>query len=179
MLKKLVKYGNSNALILDRAILELLNISEGAILKLHTDGKSLIITPQEPAKATDVFMMTGKEMLNHTIETTLKAQVESLAADPIKNQQLEQWKPGTENGAKLTQAFQVIMEKYRNNVDKLGTEAFLKDIDALAEKYHGDKSSPGFLKEFLALRVQHAPNLVNMDREMIEAKKALGMPDFL
>lgn len=37
MLKKLVKYGNSNALILDRAILELLNINEGAVLKLHTD----------------------------------------------------------------------------------------------------------------------------------------------
>lgn len=46
MLKKIVKYGNSNALVLDKAILELLNISEGSIVKIKTDGISLIITPQ-------------------------------------------------------------------------------------------------------------------------------------
>lgn len=47
MLKKLVKYGNSNALVLDKAILELLNISEGSILKISTDGTSITLTPQE------------------------------------------------------------------------------------------------------------------------------------
>ncbi len=46
MLKKLVKYGNSNALVLDKALLELLDIEEGSIVKLKTDGTSLIITPQ-------------------------------------------------------------------------------------------------------------------------------------
>lgn len=45
MLKKLVKYGNSNALIFDKAILELLNIEENSVVKIKTDGKSLIITP--------------------------------------------------------------------------------------------------------------------------------------
>ena len=45
MLKKLVKYGNSNALVLDKAILELLNIEEGATIKIKTDGQSIIITP--------------------------------------------------------------------------------------------------------------------------------------
>ncbi len=45
MLKKLVKYGNSNAIILDKAILELLEIEEGSIIKVKTDGTSLIITP--------------------------------------------------------------------------------------------------------------------------------------
>jgi len=49
MLKKLVKYGNSNALIFDKAILELLNIKEGSLVKIRTDGISLIITPHEPA----------------------------------------------------------------------------------------------------------------------------------
>ena len=44
MLKKLVKYGNSNALVLDKAILELLNIPEGAHVKIKTDGTSLIIS---------------------------------------------------------------------------------------------------------------------------------------
>jgi len=46
MLKKLVKYGNSNALIFDKAILELLDIEEGSVLKIKTDGKSIILTPQ-------------------------------------------------------------------------------------------------------------------------------------
>lgn len=47
MLKKLVRYGNSNALVLDKAILELLNIAEGSVVKIKTDGRSIIITPQE------------------------------------------------------------------------------------------------------------------------------------
>lgn len=45
MLKKLVKYGNSNALVLDKPILELLNIHEGSVVKITTDGTSIIITP--------------------------------------------------------------------------------------------------------------------------------------
>lgn len=49
MLKKLVKYGNSNAIVLDKPILELLNIAEGSIIKISTDGRSIIITPQQEA----------------------------------------------------------------------------------------------------------------------------------
>jgi antitoxin component of MazEF toxin-antitoxin module len=49
MLKKLVKYGNSNALVLDKAILELLNIEEGSLIKIKTDGKAIIITAHEAA----------------------------------------------------------------------------------------------------------------------------------
>ncbi|MDX2346130.1 MAG: AbrB/MazE/SpoVT family DNA-binding domain-containing protein [Legionella sp.] len=55
MLKKLVKYGNSKALVLDRAILELLNIKEGALVKLRTDGKSLTITPVESLETEDLL----------------------------------------------------------------------------------------------------------------------------
>ena len=54
MLKKLVKYGNSNALIFDKAILELLNIEEGSVVKIKTDGKSIIITPHEKATSEKV-----------------------------------------------------------------------------------------------------------------------------
>ena len=48
MLKKLVKYGNSTALIFDKALLELLNMGEGSVVKIKTDGTSLILTPHEP-----------------------------------------------------------------------------------------------------------------------------------
>jgi len=53
MKKKLSKYGNSLALILDKPILELLNIREETILKITTDGKTITITPvreQDKAK---------------------------------------------------------------------------------------------------------------------------------
>lgn len=45
MKKKLVKYGNSNALVIDKPILQLLNIDETAELEISTDGKSIILTP--------------------------------------------------------------------------------------------------------------------------------------
>src|SRR3990167_5804927 len=50
MYKKLAKYGNSTALVIDKAILELLNINESSIVKLRTDGNSLIITPAESSE---------------------------------------------------------------------------------------------------------------------------------
>ena len=45
MLKKLAKYGNSTTLVIDKAILELLNMNESTIVKLKIDGPSLIVTP--------------------------------------------------------------------------------------------------------------------------------------
>jgi antitoxin component of MazEF toxin-antitoxin module len=45
MEKKLSKYGNSLALIIDKPILELLNIQENTTLKISTDGQTITITP--------------------------------------------------------------------------------------------------------------------------------------
>ena len=45
MIKKLTKHGNSMALIIDKAILKVLKISENTPLELTTDGKSLSISP--------------------------------------------------------------------------------------------------------------------------------------
>src|ERR1700722_5710360 len=54
MLKKLVRYGNSNALVLDKAILELLNIAEGSVVKISTDGRSIILTPYQEQTSSKV-----------------------------------------------------------------------------------------------------------------------------
>ncbi|UCD83650.1 MAG: AbrB/MazE/SpoVT family DNA-binding domain-containing protein [Deltaproteobacteria bacterium] len=48
MIKQLRKVGNSNALILDRAILELLGLEEGGEVQLKVHNGSLIITPTQP-----------------------------------------------------------------------------------------------------------------------------------
>lgn len=45
MPKKLVKHGNSRAIVIDKAILELLKIDNDTDLDLSTDGRSLVITP--------------------------------------------------------------------------------------------------------------------------------------
>jgi antitoxin MazE len=45
MVKKLTKHGNSLALVIDRPILDLLNIDPDTPLEVTTDGKQLIVAP--------------------------------------------------------------------------------------------------------------------------------------
>lgn len=45
MVKQLIRHGNSAAIILDKPILELLNVKMETSLEITTDGKSIIISP--------------------------------------------------------------------------------------------------------------------------------------
>ena len=45
MIKKLTKVGNSNAIIIDKSIMKLLNITLETQLKFEIKGSSLIISP--------------------------------------------------------------------------------------------------------------------------------------
>ena len=45
MVKKLIRHGNSCALIIDKPILELLKITNETTFELSTDGKNLILSP--------------------------------------------------------------------------------------------------------------------------------------
>ncbi|MBX9831292.1 AbrB/MazE/SpoVT family DNA-binding domain-containing protein [Candidatus Babeliales bacterium] len=179
MLKKLVKYGNSNALVLDRAILELLNMGEGSVVKLHTDGKSLIITPAPTETNAKISVASGQELMAHTIESRFKESMAEINADPIKKQQAAEWMPGTPGGLKLAEAFKKIMGKYKDDMMALATSTFAQDVDLLAEKYDGDKTSAEFMQEVMDLRYKLVPNLADMDKEMREAQKELGMPAYL
>ncbi len=53
MVKMLSKVGSSYSLIIDKALLQILNIDPDTPLEIKTDGKSLIVTPTEkiPNKA--------------------------------------------------------------------------------------------------------------------------------
>lgn len=68
MLKKLAKYGNSTTLVIDKAILELLNMDESTIVKLRTDGRSLIITPSD-ADTNQKISYEGSEALAAAAES--------------------------------------------------------------------------------------------------------------
>jgi antitoxin MazE len=55
MIKRLTKHGNSLALVLDRGVLDLLDIDSDTPLSLTTDGKCLVISPIRDLKHQDRF----------------------------------------------------------------------------------------------------------------------------
>jgi len=50
MIKKLTKHGNSMALVIDKGVLDLLNIDDMTPLDISTDGKILLISPVRDEK---------------------------------------------------------------------------------------------------------------------------------
>ena len=55
MTKKLIKHGNSWALVIDRPILDLLQIDPDTPLELSTNGDVLVISPQRDEKRIKTF----------------------------------------------------------------------------------------------------------------------------
>ena len=53
MIKKMVRHGNSSAIIIDKPILDLLHIDSDTSLEISTDGKNLIISPVHDKKRFD------------------------------------------------------------------------------------------------------------------------------
>ena len=55
MVKFLTKVGNSEAIVIDKAILSILNITSDTPLEITTDGKNLVVSPvTDPKKAQEV-----------------------------------------------------------------------------------------------------------------------------
>lgn len=171
MLKKLVKYGNSNALILDRAIMDLLNIQEGSAVKLHTDGKSLIITPAEKENPSNITLNGLETLIN--IGADKQAEIK---ADPEKKRLFEEWAPGTEKYFHLLEGCAPITAKYAKDMHKLQSAEFLSQVDTLAVKHHGDKSSEEFMKDYKVLRDKYVPHYRTMMQELREVYKKVGYP---
>ena len=72
MIKKLIKHGNSWALVIDRPILDLLKITEETPLEIETlDGKSLQIRPVETS-TTRPNVKKALEKANKKFSKTLK-----------------------------------------------------------------------------------------------------------
>ena len=71
MNKKLIKHGNSLALVIDKPILELLQISENTTLALTTNGESLMVTPQR-TKAQEKKLRAALEQVNQKYSHDLK-----------------------------------------------------------------------------------------------------------
>ncbi len=61
MIKRLTKHGNSLALVIDRGILELLEIDADTPLSLTTDGKCLVVAPVRGAGRRKAFRAALEE----------------------------------------------------------------------------------------------------------------------
>jgi antitoxin component of MazEF toxin-antitoxin module len=46
MIKKLIRHGNSAAVVIDKPIMEMLHITNETSFELTTDGKNIILSPQ-------------------------------------------------------------------------------------------------------------------------------------
>ena len=71
MLKKLTRHGNSLALVLDKGVIELLNIDAETLLEISTDGSLLLITPVKDEKRRRQFN-DALEKTNARYARTLK-----------------------------------------------------------------------------------------------------------
>jgi antitoxin component of MazEF toxin-antitoxin module len=75
MTKKLTRHGNSLALVIDKPILELLNIDEDTGLNVSTDGRSLVVSPVLSAKE-DARFRAALKRVHKKYGRTLKALAE-------------------------------------------------------------------------------------------------------
>jgi antitoxin component of MazEF toxin-antitoxin module len=65
MIKRLTKHGNSLALVIDRPVLDLLEIDDQTPLSVTTDGKCLIIAPVSDEKRRKAFQNALKKVNKH------------------------------------------------------------------------------------------------------------------
>ena len=62
MVKTLIKHGNSYALVIDRAILDLLRVSPETPLELTTNGETLMVSPVRDASRQEKLRASLKKM---------------------------------------------------------------------------------------------------------------------
>ena len=63
MTKKLIGHGNSAALVLDKALLDLLKVRKDTPLEVTTDRRNIIISPQVNEKA-EATLLQALERIN-------------------------------------------------------------------------------------------------------------------
>ena len=71
MTKTLIKHGNSAALVIDKPIMDLLNITSDTPLEITTDGTNIILSPQTD-KTGERDVLRSLEKINAKFKNTLK-----------------------------------------------------------------------------------------------------------
>jgi antitoxin component of MazEF toxin-antitoxin module len=71
MVKKLIQHGNSVALVIDKPIMEILNITNETTFELTTDGRNLILSPQNEYTQ-EIDILNSLEKINKKHGAVLK-----------------------------------------------------------------------------------------------------------
>lgn len=161
MLKKLAKYGNSTTLVIDKAILELLNMDESSLVKLQTDGKSLIITP---------VSRTDKEKISYGADEALQIAIKTVAEKQLENSKVNQTKV-EELMPTMQQDFQQAFEKHKTAMKKItenlaSNQEFQEALAILAQKYDPVTQSQDYVKELHKLKAQLFPEFAELDKDI-------------
>jgi antitoxin component of MazEF toxin-antitoxin module len=72
VIKKLVRHGNSRALVIEKPILELLNIDDDTEIEIITDGDALIMRPLRPGTIRREAFEAALESANRDWGSALK-----------------------------------------------------------------------------------------------------------
>jgi antitoxin component of MazEF toxin-antitoxin module len=72
MIKKLTAHGNSMALVIEKAVLDLLRITPKTPLEISTDGKNIVISPVNSLGRATAFK-SAIDKINNKHGKTLKA----------------------------------------------------------------------------------------------------------
>lgn len=169
MLKKLAKYGNSTTLVIDKAILELLNMHESSVVKLHTDGKSLIITPVQPEQIQD------KKVSYEDQEAVLQA-IASFKESAMKNTASVEI-PYSSKDIMATQkemsdlfsgdAMRHFVTDSPNNLE------FQAELAKVAEQYDPVKNNYDYMQAYKTVRNKFYPEMAKLDQSVTTIYKKL------
>lgn len=185
MLKKLIKYGNSQALLLNRSILGLLGIADGDTVKLRIEGDVLLITKcdnnlgkqQEIQAAFEAEIkkeeenhkkyLDGAQLQKEVIEN-YSAMLKNDSFDPSRLEDLHdspKFKEGIKN-------FKAIEKKHGLSYADLSKKMvkdkeYMKGMALLAEK-RKEMDADDFIQEVMGLRYKHFPELKALDDEARE-----------
>jgi antitoxin component of MazEF toxin-antitoxin module len=67
MIKKLIQHGNSAALVIDKPIMELLHITNETSFELSTDGKNIILSPQNTIVQENNILESLEKIIKNTL----------------------------------------------------------------------------------------------------------------
>jgi len=165
MLKKLAKYGNSTALVIDKAILEILEIEEASVVKLQTDGKSLIITPVKPQQQTEKISWDSEEAIRTSLQSFNAQRLEAYAKYAAMEPKAK---------TALKNKVDAIMSKYEKEFNRFLSEVsvsepFKEEASKIAQIYDPVTQSGEYIAEYTKLKYSFCPELEKMDQELAAA----------
>ncbi len=153
MLKKIVKYGNSSALVLDKALLELLNMGEGSVVKIRTDGVSLIITPQAP-------------QISEKISPTLT--VEDAWSDAITKAQAPSFEGDREKASAYREGVKEISERYDAMMrGKKNLPEVQRAVEEIRQRFANDVANPQYTEQLAKVYQEYIPEIKGMQQELL------------